>query len=600
MLPPKVNTQIQLPKDTSFKEALRYYIQLFFFKKRVLALIGILLFILVALQFAEPYLYKLIINELEFNLGNQNVAGNIITIAGIWLGVSLLMNILQVGRTIIIWRYMHQVWRKAWSAITEKLFHMDISYHMNEKGGSTLKKSDDYQQAFFMLGETMLQTLSLAVCSFSVGLIVVFTLDWRMALVSLGTLPFFVFSCFVVERRTSMRQDRVEKQWSKLFGVIGDSFGNIMSILSFGQEKRFIATIEETTSHTQKLQENINTWWAMVDQAQEFSAGIARLLVIGVGAYFVTQGTLTIGDIAMFIGYVTFLYAPIGVISSNIKRYQQWWKQYLRGVNILTKNSSVESGELTLDNPKGHISIKNISFRYDDHDKHSHIIDHMSFDITPGETVALVGHSGAGKTTLTHLLEHFYDPTDGAIYFDGIEYKTLSLESLRNHLAIVFQENTMFHESILMNVKLGKPDASQEEVEEACRQAAIHDFISHLPKGYETKVGERGVKLSGGQRQRLAIARAILKNPAFIILDEATSALDSKTEQEVQEAIKNLTKNKSTLIIAHRLSTIIHADKILYLEHGKIVDMGPHKELLERCAGYQELVKLQANGLLAE
>lgn len=591
---------IPLPKDASFKEALRYYVRLLFFKKSIVALIFVLLVILVALQFTEPYLYKLIINELEFNLGNPDTAGNLIRLGIIWMAVVLSANIVEICRTVAIWRYMHFIWRKAWSTLTTKVFGLDISYHINQKAGSTLKKSDDFQNAFFMLGENTILRVALAVFGFIACLIIVFSLDWVMALVSLSTLPFFVLSCIYVEHRSNSEQDKVEKHWDKLFGLIGDSFNNIMSILSFGQEKRFIAQIEETTSQTQRLQEKVNTWWALVDQSKDIAENFARILVIGVGAYRVTQGSLSIGDIVMFLGYVQFLYAPISVISSDIKRYQQWWKKYMKGIKILALHSAIQSGTRMLEKPEGHISLKNVSFRYDDYKKHTHVIDDVSFEISPGETVALVGHSGAGKTTLTHLLEHFYDPNSGALYFDGIDYKELSTESLREHMAIVFQENTLFHDTILMNVKLGKPEATQEEVVAACQKAAIHDFISGLPNGYETKVGERGVKLSGGQRQRLAIARAILKDPAFIILDEATSALDSKTEQEVQIAIKNLTQNKSTLIIAHRLSTIIHADKIIYLEHGKIVDMGPHKELLERCVGYQELVKLQANGLLVE
>ncbi len=591
---------IPLPKDTSFKEAFRFYIRLLLLKKGTLFFISFLLIVLVALQFTEPYLYKLIINQLEFNVGTPDIAKNLIQLGLVWVVVILSANIIEISRTIVIWRYMHAVWRKAWSTLTNKIFSLDISYHINQKSGSTLKKTDDFQQAFFMLGENTLLRVSLAICSFIICLIIIFSFDWVMALISLSTLPFFILSCVYVEHRSNGEQERVEKYWDRLFGHIEDSFSNIMSILSFGQERRFIYKIEETISHTQRLQEKVNTWWAFVDQSKDVAENFARILVIGVGAYRVTQGTLTIGDIVMFLGYVQFLYAPISVISSDIKRYQQWWKKYMKGIKILALDNAVVTGNKLLENPKGHISLQNVSFRYNDYKKNTHVIDNVSFEIKPGKTVALVGHSGAGKTTLTHLLEHFYDPNEGRVLFDGIDYKELAQETLRKHIGIVFQENSMFHDTIRMNVALGRPDASDEEIEAACKKAAIHQLISFLPKGYDTVVGERGIKLSGGQRQRIAIARAILKDPAFIILDEATSALDSKTEQEVQEAIKNLTKNKSTLIIAHRLSTIIHADTIIFMEHGKIVDMGSHSELLTRCAGYQELVSIQANGLLVE
>lgn len=589
------------PTAQTNKEGARYFFSLLFSQKLLVLGLFLLLLVYVGLQLTEPYLYKLIINQLEAmgTMPQDVLVQNILTYAGLWLGVTVSMNITAGIHILCVWRYLHHLWETTWQTLLERVFMLDINYHLNRKGGSLINMFNNYDQAYWHLNESIMRQVAQALLNFVAALVIVFSFDWRMALVSMAALPFYVISCFVIERRTSDKQDKIEKDWSKLYGSVGDAFTNVIAVLSFRQEKRFTKELSGFQAQTLNKQRKLNTLWAWTGQAQELSNALSRLMVIGVGAYFASQGTLSIGDIAMFLGYVTFLYAPFGVIASQIQTYQRDWKRFMKGVKILAQPITVLDGTRELKKAKGHVVVDNVSFSYAESNK-KHTVQDISFEISPGETVALVGHSGAGKTTLTHLLERFYDPSAGEIRFDDVPYTELTRDSLRRHIAIVFQENTMFHESIRMNIALGMPKATQKEIETAAKQAAIHDFIMTLPDGYNTKVGERGVKLSGGQRQRIAIARAILKDPAFIILDEATSALDSKTEQEVQSALRHLTKGRSTLIIAHRLSTITHADKIIFLENGTILDMGPHKELLKRCKPYQELVHLQAHGVIAD
>ncbi len=509
------------------------------------------------------------------------------------------MSIVAGMHIIHVWKYLHGLWGNLWRTLLKQIFKQDMSYHLNKKGGSLINLFTNYEQAYWHLAESLLRSVSLAVLNFVAAIIIVFYLDWRMAIASMAALPFYIFSCFVIQNRTNAKQEKIENAWDKLYGNLGDAFANVIAVLSFKQEKRMTTQLSKEQEDTLAKQRKINTLWAWTGQAQDFSNALSRLLVIGVGAYLASQGTLTIGDIAMFLGYVTFLYAPFGVIASQIQTYQRDWKRFMKGVKILAQPIKIVDGALELKDPKGHIEVEKMSFSYTEN-KQEHTVKDITFEIKPGETVALVGHSGSGKTTITHLLERFYDPQKGSIKFDGVPYTSLTRESLRSHIAIVFQENTMFHNTIRMNIALGNPDATNKEIEEAASQAAIHNFIMTLPKGYNTMVGERGVKLSGGQRQRIAIARAILKDPTFIILDEATSALDSKTEKEVQNALRYLTKGRSTLIIAHRLSTIKHADKIIFLKDGKILDIGSHEVLLKRCKNYKELVDLQAYGVIEE
>ncbi|MCK4981055.1 MAG: ABC transporter ATP-binding protein, partial [Candidatus Delongbacteria bacterium] len=314
------------------------------------------------------------------------------------------------------------------------------------------------------------------------------------------------------------------------------------------------------------------------------------LLIIIYGLRLIATGEITIGILLAFIILVKNLFEPIFGLSTTIIYVVGAFISIDRIYEYIESPSELATVEdpKKLTDPKGNLSFENIKFRYEK-DKDLIALKGVSFEIEDGKSIALVGHSGAGKSTIVNLILRFYDPESGSIKFNGVDLKELDLDSYRENISIVFQDALLFNDTILNNLKYSKLDSTIDEVDKACHDANIYEFIHDLPEGYETVVGERGLKLSGGQRQRLSIARALLKNPKILILDEATASIDSISENIIQAAIDKIMKDRTTVIIAHRLTTIANVDKILVFDDGKIVEWGHHSELLEKKGIYHEL-----------
>lgn len=320
---------------------------------------------------------------------------------------------------------------------------------------------------------------------------------------------------------------------------------------------------------------------------------IAPLLVIGFAGYFAITSGLSIGTIAAFVGYMDLVYNPLRrlissstVLVQSIASMDRVFEFVDEDYDIKDKEDAVNLGEVA-----GDVELENVSFRYEDEE--DLVLKNINLKVRRGETIALVGMSGGGKSTIISLIPRFYDVTSGRILIDGKDIRDMKVRSLRDKIGMVLQDNILFSESIAFNIRMGNPEATDEEVIAAAKAANAHEFIISLSNGYDTQVGERGVKLSGGQKQRIAIARVFLKNPPILILDEATSALDLESESLIQDALEKLASDRTTFIVAHRLSTITHADRIILIENGEIVEEGTHRELMDKKGAYYDLYQVQ-------
>lgn len=320
---------------------------------------------------------------------------------------------------------------------------------------------------------------------------------------------------------------------------------------------------------------------------------IGPIIVIGVGAYLAISGSITVGTLAAFVGYLELLFGPLRRLVASFTTLTQSFASMDRVFQLIDEDYDIKNGigAQPIEIKQGRIDIDHVSFQYNDNE--APILKDINLSIEKGETVAFVGMSGGGKSTLINLIPRFYDVTSGQILIDGHNIKDFLTGSLRNQIGLVQQDNILFSDTVKENILLGRPTATDAEVVEAAKMANAHDFIMNLPNGYDTEVGERGVKLSGGQKQRLSIARIFLNDPPILILDEATSALDLESESIIQDALEVLSKDRTTLIVAHRLSTITHADKIVVIENGQIVEIGTHMELITKQGAYEHLYSIQ-------
>ncbi|MBO8126141.1 MAG: ABC transporter ATP-binding protein [Firmicutes bacterium] len=424
-------------------------------------------------------------------------------------------------------------------------------------------------------------------------LVVIFVIHWKLSLLTLVVFPFmgWVFAVFSSKIRKVARK-RQEK-FGELTSVMEESIYGIRIIKAFNlapvSQDRFEA---ENLSNFEKGMKTEQVRATMVPII-ELLLVVGLSIVLWFGGSEVIKGNLTAGELMAFIGYIAMLSNPVLSISRTIATLQQAFAAGDRifalldeDITVEDKPDAVELGEI-----EGRVRFENVSFQYPGEDKR--VLERINLDVAPGEIVALVGPSGAGKTTLVNLIPRFYDPTEGAIYLDEIDIRDVKQDSLREKIGLVPQETILFGVSVRENIRYGRLDATDEEIEYAAKLANAHDFIMELSEGYDTILGEKGQGLSGGQRQRLAIARAVLRNPKILILDEATSALDTESERLVQDALDRLMANRTTFVIAHRLSTIVNADRIVVLQDGRIVETGTHQELLEAGGLYHKLYQMQ-------
>lgn len=427
------------------------------------------------------------------------------------------------------------------------------------------------------------------------SLVVLMLVDWRLLAAGLLLLPAVYFShrTWIYAIRPLYRDVRNRRQ--TIDANTTETFGGIRVVRTFARQrsesKRFL-----WWSHV-LVRQQLMVWWRtrLIEIVWEVLIPLASTSLLVYGGWQILQGELTLGDLMMFLVYLTMLLGPIATLAGSAVQFQNNLAGLDRILDLLASPRELvdHSGSIRVPRAQaiGRVEFDGVWFKYPENE--SWVLQDVSFEAEPGTTVAIVGRSGAGKSTLCNLVARFFDPDKGAIRLDGIDLRDIRLHSYRQLLGVVEQDVFLFDGTIAENIAYGRRHATQEEIEEAAHAAAAHDFIVQSPHGYETKIGERGFKLSGGQRQRLAIARAILADPRILILDEATSNLDSESEKRIQESLSILLRNRTSFVIAHRLSTIIHADQILVLDAGRVVQQGTHRELMEQGGIYQQMVRLQ-------
>jgi glucan exporter ATP-binding protein len=421
-------------------------------------------------------------------------------------------------------------------------------------------------------------------------------MNWRLGVLLILLILFFAAANAWVVSKTDKLQAEVEEFHSQLAGRAGDALGNIHLIQSFVRLGVEAGEIHRIIRETLAAQFPVLNWWALLSVLTRAASTITVILIFVLGTWLYTQGRASVGEIVSFMGFATMLIGRMDQASSFVSRVFFQMAALADFFRVLDHQITVPDRPNAIDigRARGDVDFEDVSFSYDG--KRPALI-HFSLHVPAGTTVALVGPTGAGKSTALSLLHRMWDPQSGVIRIDGRDHRDIKLESLRRNIGVVFQDSTMFYRSIGDNLRIGKPDATQAEIEQAARLAEAHDFILRQPQGYETLVGERGTTLSGGERQRLAIARALLKDPPILILDEATSALDAVTEARIQKALKVLMQGRATFIIAHRLSTIREADQVVVLEHGRITEQGRYAELIERGGVFSSLVATQRAGI---
>jgi len=471
---------------------------------------------------------------------------------------------------------------------------LSMRYFSRHSAGSTMSRiTNDITIMQASVAEVLVGLLKEGVTLFALTGVAFYT-DWKLAAMAFIILPLAGGPASAIGKRIKSYSRSGQAAMGNVTVVLEQALSGIKVIKSFGTEEGESRKFNDRNQSFYSFIRKVIKYDAASSPVMEFFGAIGGAMVAWYGLHRVFTGDMTQGELFSVVAAVIFMYTPAKKLSKLYNRVQQALGAAERVFELRSElREIVDAPDAeTMPRARGEVRFEQVGFAYDEES----VLQDITFSAAPGEVVALVGSSGAGKTTVVGLINRFYDVSRGAIRIDGYDLRDVTLDSLRDNLALVDQETFLFNDTVHGNIAYGAPGASREEVEEAARKAYADEFIRQLPEGYETVIGDRGVRLSGGQRQRLCIARAILRDAPVLILDEATSALDTESEAMVQKALHNLMENRTTLVIAHRLSTIMHADTILVLDHGRIVERGQHDELLQTGGIYQRLYDMQFKG----
>ncbi len=533
-------------------------------------------------QLAEPILFGRVVDALTRS-------GEALPLIGIWAALGLFSIVASVIAAVWADRLAHRQRLAAMSAAFERVMTLPISFHAARGSGTLVRTLLAGSDALFALWLMFLREHLTAIVSILFLVPTAISMDARMAAM-LGVLAIVYFGLnVVVVRRTSLSQTAVERHHQSVFGRVGDAIGNVTVVQSYARLSAESTALRDLMHQLLSAQYPVLTWWAILTVLTRAAGTITMVSVLAVGALLVQRGETSVGAVVTFVGFASLLISKLDQLGGFVSRIFIQAPTLRAFFELLDASAEIEdrpdAGPLTV--PHGHVRYEAVTYLFPDSDLG---VYNLNFEAKPGQTVALVGPTGSGKTTTLALLQRLRDPSKGRILVDGQDIRDVNLSSVRHAIAVVFQDAGLFNRSVLDNIRVGRPDASFEEVKAAAREAEAHDFIMAKPGGYDFIIGERGASLSGGERQRIAIARAILKNAPILILDEATSALDTETEARIKRAMDVVRRGRTTFIIAHRLSTVRDADRIVVLRHGRIVEAGQFDDLVNAKGLFSRLV----------
>jgi glucan exporter ATP-binding protein len=543
--------------------------------------------LLAATQFAEPVLFGRIVDVLTGKGG-----ASAWPLLAAWVGFGLFTIVASAVVALQADRLAHRQRQAVLSSYFEHILQLPLTFHTGTHSGRLMKVMLNGTDALWRLWVGFFREHFAAIMSVAVLLPLAVTINWRLAILLFALCVVFTVLTTLVVRKTYGMQNEVEAFYSDLSARASDALGNVALVQSFVRVDAEVQGLRGVAGQLLAVQLPVLSWWALVSIITKASTTITILAIFTVGIALHNAGGISVGEIVMFVSFATILIQKLEQVVSFINNLFMEAPRLAEFFTVLDavpavhdRIDAIDAGRL-----KGLVEFRGVSFSYDGKRP---AVEDLTFTALPGETIALVGPTGAGKSTAIALLHRAFDPQSGVIRIDGMDVRGLKLAALRRNIGVVFQEALLFNRSIAENLRVGKPDASDEELAQAASRAQALEFITRAEQGFDTNAGERGRMLSGGERQRLSIARALLKDPPILILDEATSALDAVTEAKVNAALDEVMKGRTTFVIAHRLSTIRNATRILVFDGGRVIETGTFDELVAKGGRFADMARAQ-------